>query len=89
MLKCDRCQRTGNIGRRNEMSLTNIMEVELFDVWDVDFMGPFSSSFGNKHILVGVDYVSKWVKAIASLTNDARAITRFLRRNMFTHFGTP
>ena len=29
---CDRCQRTGNIGRRNEMPLTNILEVELFDV---------------------------------------------------------
>ena len=29
---CDRCQSTGNIGRRNEMPLTNIIEVELFDV---------------------------------------------------------
>ena len=29
---CDQCRRTGNIGRRNEMPLTNILEVELFDV---------------------------------------------------------
>ena len=29
---CDRCQRIGNIGRRNETPLTNILEVELFDV---------------------------------------------------------
>lgn len=32
VMKCDRCQRVGNISRRNEMPLTNILEVELFDV---------------------------------------------------------
>ncbi|KAL4324503.1 hypothetical protein GQ457_11G026440 [Hibiscus cannabinus] len=39
--QCDRCQRTGNISKRNEMPLQNILEVELFDVWGIDFMGPF------------------------------------------------
>ena len=29
---CDRCQRVGNISRKNEMALTNILELELFDV---------------------------------------------------------
>ncbi|CAM8986984.1 unnamed protein product [Rhodiola kirilowii] len=31
-------------------------------------MGPFPSSFGNRFILVAVDYVSKWVEAVASPT---------------------
>ncbi|KAL4348058.1 hypothetical protein GQ457_17G008860 [Hibiscus cannabinus] len=57
--QCDRCQRTGNISKRNEMPLQNILEVELFDVWGIDFMGPFPSSFGNLYILLAVDYVSK------------------------------
>ncbi|PIN25886.1 DNA-directed DNA polymerase [Handroanthus impetiginosus] len=57
--KCDRCQRTGNISRRHEMPLNTILEVELFDVWDIDFMGPFVPSFGNMYILVAMDYVSK------------------------------
>ncbi|XP_050233469.1 uncharacterized protein LOC126681958 [Mercurialis annua] len=35
---CDRCQRVGNISKRDEMPLTNIQEVELFDVWGIDFM---------------------------------------------------
>lgn len=61
--QCDRCQRVGNISRRNEMPLQNILEVELFDVWGIDFMGPFVTSLGNKYILVAVDYVSKWVEA--------------------------
>ncbi|KAK8696450.1 hypothetical protein V6N13_001585 [Hibiscus sabdariffa] len=33
--QCDKCQRTGNISKRNEMPLQNILEVELFDVWGV------------------------------------------------------
>ena len=35
--------------------------IELFDVWDIDIMGPFVSSHGMNYILVAVDYVSKWV----------------------------
>ncbi|KAL5560425.1 hypothetical protein UlMin_036636 [Ulmus minor] len=61
----------------------------LFDVWGIDFMGPFPSSFGNQHILVAVDYVSKWVEARAFPTNDAKVVTRFLKKNIFTRFGTP
>ncbi|XP_073120701.1 uncharacterized protein [Henckelia pumila] len=68
---CDECQRTGNIYRRYEMPLNNILVCELFDVWGIDFMGPFPVSFGNKYILVAVDYVSKWVEAIACKNNDA------------------
>ncbi|GJX77643.1 reverse transcriptase domain-containing protein [Tanacetum coccineum] len=30
---------------------------------DIDFMGPFPSSKGNKYILVAVDNLSKWVEA--------------------------
>src|ERR1043165_7584786 len=41
-------QRTGNISRRDEMPQKGILEVEVFDVWGIDFMGPFPSSFGNK-----------------------------------------
>jgi len=44
-----------NISRRNEMHLKNILEVELFDVWGIDFMGLFPSSFSNQYILVVVD----------------------------------
>ena len=52
-------------------------------------MGPFPSSFYNKYILVCVDYVSKQVEEITSPTNDARVVTRFLRKNIFSRFGTP
>ncbi|GKB85250.1 reverse transcriptase domain-containing protein [Tanacetum coccineum] len=61
---------------------------EVFDVWGLDFMGPFPESRGNKYILVAVDYVSKWVKAQALPTNDARVVVKFLR-SLFARFGVP
>ncbi|KAB2608529.1 hypothetical protein D8674_011697 [Pyrus ussuriensis x Pyrus communis] len=87
--KCDRCQKMGNISRRNEMPLNNILVVELFDVWGIDFMGPFPSSFGYLYILVAVDYVSKWVEAIATITNDHKVVLNFLKDVIFCRFGTP
>ena len=86
---CDRCQRCGNISQRHEMPLNNILEVELFDVWGIDFMGPFTPSYGNLYILVAVDYVSKWVEAAAFPTNDSKVVIKFLQKNVFTRFGTP
>jgi hypothetical protein len=59
--RCDKCQRTGNISKRHEMPLSGILEVEPFDCWGIDFMGPFPSSYSYLHILVCVDYVTKWV----------------------------
>ena len=86
---CDRCQRVGNISKRNEMPLTGGLEVEIFDVWGIDFMGPFPSSYSNLYILLAVDYVSKWVEAAATQKNDANTVLRFLQKQIFTRFGTP
>ena len=86
---CDRCQRTNNIGKINEMPLTTILEVELFNVWGIDFMGPFPSSYGYKYILLDMDYVSKWVEAIPTTTCDAKIVLKFIQRNIFSRFGTP
>ncbi|WJZ92696.1 hypothetical protein VitviT2T_011678 [Vitis vinifera] len=46
-------------------------------------------SFGNSYILVGVDYVSKWVEAIPCKHNDHRVVLKFLKENIFSRFGVP
>ena len=87
--RCDECQRAGNLTKRNEMPQQFILELELFDVWGIDFMGPFPTSYSNSYILVAVDYVSRWVEAIATATNDNKVVISFLRRNIFSRFGVP
>ncbi|GJT53688.1 reverse transcriptase domain-containing protein [Tanacetum coccineum] len=86
--RCDTCQRQGKISQRDEMPQNSIQVCEIFDVWGIDFMGPFPSSRGNKYILVAVDYLSKWVEAKALPTNDARVVCKFLK-SLFARFGAP
>ncbi|GKA13810.1 reverse transcriptase domain-containing protein [Tanacetum coccineum] len=85
---CDLCQRQGKISQREEMPQNSIQVCEIFDVWGIDFMGPFPSSKGNKYILVAIDYLSKWVEAKALPTNDARVVCKFLK-SLFARFGAP
>ncbi|GJX72725.1 reverse transcriptase domain-containing protein [Tanacetum coccineum] len=85
---CDSCQRQGKILQKDEMPQNTIQVCEIFDVWGIDFMGPFLSSRGNKYILVAVDYLSKWVEAKSLPFNDARVIIKILKSH-FARFGTP
>ncbi|GKC33521.1 reverse transcriptase domain-containing protein [Tanacetum coccineum] len=64
----DACQRQGKISHRDEMPQNAIQVCEIFDVWGIDFMGPFPSSRGNKYILVAVDYLSNRVDSKLSPT---------------------
>ncbi|CAN6486819.1 unnamed protein product [Victoria cruziana] len=52
-------------------------------------MGPFLPSFGYLYILVAVDYVSKWVEAVATQTNDHKVVLKFIKHNIFSRFGVP
>ncbi|KFK22159.1 hypothetical protein AALP_AAs43032U000600 [Arabis alpina] len=76
----DACQRRGKISRRHEMPQNFILEVEVFDCWGIDFMGPFPSS---------VDYVSKWVEAISSPKNNSGVVIKLFTTIIFPRFGVP
>ena len=54
----DKCQRIGGISKRDAPPMSLILEVELFNLWGMDFMGPFLSSFSHKYVLLAVEYVS-------------------------------
>ncbi|XP_070004724.1 uncharacterized protein [Nicotiana sylvestris] len=87
--KLTQLQRAGGISKKDEMPLTTILEVDIFDVWGNDFMDQFVSPCGNTYILVAIDYVSKWVKAVTLPNNKARSVVVFLKKSIFTQFGTP
>ena len=62
---------------------------EIFNVWGMDFMGPFPSSCGNTYILVAVDYVSKWIEAKATTICESKEVAKFLKANIFNRYGVP
>nr|XP_025616816.1 uncharacterized protein K02A2.6-like [Arachis hypogaea] len=86
---CHNSSYAGGLSKKNEMPQKFILEVELFDLWGIDFMGPFPPSYTFKYILVAVEYVSKWVEAIATTTCDTNVVLQFLKKNIFTRFGVP
>nr|GEX46680.1 reverse transcriptase domain-containing protein [Tanacetum cinerariifolium] len=82
--RCDTCQRQGKILQHDEMPQNEIQVCEIFDVWGINFIGPFPSSRGNKYILVAVDYLSKWVEAKTSgqVEVSNRGLKRILERTV-------
>ncbi|RDX60920.1 pol, partial [Mucuna pruriens] len=86
----EQCQRARiAMSRRHEMLQHPILFCEVFDVWGIDFMGPFPVSNGYSYILLAVDYMSRWLEAVATKTNDAKVVVNFLKSNIFYRFGVP
>ena len=79
----------GNIGKRQEMPMNYNLVIEPFDVWGMDYMGPFVPSNGNTHILVAVDYVTKWVEALPTPHADAASSIKMIKDTIFPRFGVP
>ena len=87
--RCPNYQRHGGITARDSMPLNYNLQVELFDVWGIDYMGPFVKSQGCGYILVAVDYVSKWVQAMPCRAADAKHARKMFHEIIFSRFGTP
>ncbi|CAM8999635.1 unnamed protein product [Rhodiola kirilowii] len=66
-----------------------ILVNDVFDIWGINFMGPFPTSCGYANILVAVDYVSKWVEAKATRCDDAKTVVDFWRTNIFCRYEVP
>jgi hypothetical protein len=71
------------------MPLHYNLQIEIFNVWGIDFMGPFPKSHDSEYILVAIDYVSKWVEALPCRAADAKHTQRMFHEVIFPRFGTP
>jgi len=87
--RCGPCQRHENINTRDAMPLTNNLQIELFDVCGIDYMGPFPPSKKCEFILVAVDYVSMWVEALPCKHADNISSERMFEDVIFPRFGVP
>ena len=71
------------------MPMNYSLVIEPFDVWGFDYMEPFPKSNGYTHILVVVDYVTKWVEANQTSSTDHNTSIRMLKEVIFPRFGVP
>ena len=56
----------------------------------LDFIGPLpSTEAGNKHVLVVVDYFTKWVEAFPLPDQKAETVARTLMRDVASRYGVP
>ena len=71
------------------MPLHYNLQIEVFDMWGIDFMGQFQKSMECEYILIAVDYVSKWVEALPCRAADAKHARKMFHEVIFPRFGTP
>ena len=71
------------------MPLHYNLQIEIFDIWGIDFMGAFPKSHNSEYILVAINYVSKWVEALSCRAADAKHAQRMFHEVIFPLFGTP
>ena len=81
--RCRKCQLQGGITSRNAMPLHYNLQIEIFDVWGIDFMGPFQKSQDCEYILIAIDYV------LPCRATNAKHARRMLHEVIFPRFGTP
>ena len=71
------------------MPLKSNLQVEIFDVWGVDFVGPFPMSEQCEYILVAVDYMSKCFEALPCVSADSKSSKKMFQKIIFPRFGVP
>jgi hypothetical protein len=68
------------------MPLTLNLQIDIFDVQGIHFIGPFPNSEGCDYILVAVNYVSKWVEALPCQAADAIHSMRMFHEVIFLRY---
>ena len=88
--KCPNCQKHSTFHLAPSDELTSIMSPWPFSKWGLDLLGPFPLASGQvKHLIVAIDYFTKWIEAELLSTITATQARKFVWRNIFTRFGVP
>ncbi|MCO5601050.1 hypothetical protein L7F22_055167 [Adiantum nelumboides] len=61
-----------------------------FEKWGIDAIGPLPrTANGKEYIIVGVDYMTRWAKALSTSRITAKDVANFIFNNICCKFGTP
>lgn len=85
---CHACQRMQTPERyRSNMF---IPQSSLFDVYSIDFAGPFpETECGNRFLLVCVEHLTGWPIVLATKHSTAETVVNFLNKKIIPPFGPP
>jgi hypothetical protein len=77
---------------KNEMPLSSVNPNRAFEIWVIDFVGPFPQRerrTSAKYIIIFLEYVTKWeeVELVESCTKEVAE--KFIYDNIITRFGCP
>ncbi|GAU19534.1 hypothetical protein TSUD_303470 [Trifolium subterraneum] len=90
ILKCDKCQRHGDMHIAPANELKTLISPWPFAWWGMDILGPFPTAARQvKYLIVAVDYFTKWIEAEPLAKIGASHILRFFKRNVLARFGIP
>ncbi|GKV12323.1 hypothetical protein SLEP1_g23482 [Rubroshorea leprosula] len=88
--KCPKCQFFAHLTHQPAEELTTLVAPWPFAQWGIDLLGPFVKGTGGvTHLVVAVDYFTKWVEAqpLSSLTS--RKIEDFVFSSVICRYGIP
>ncbi|GKV42967.1 hypothetical protein SLEP1_g50318 [Rubroshorea leprosula] len=88
--RCLKCQFFAHLTHQPAEELTTLVAPWPFAQWGLDLLGPFMKGVGGvTHLIVGVDYFTKWVEAwpLSSLTS--KKVEDFVFSSIICRYGIP
>ncbi|WJX27586.1 hypothetical protein P8452_16393 [Trifolium repens] len=88
---CQECQRHAGIQHVPASELHSVIKPWPFRGWALDLIGEIrpASSKNQRFILVGIDYFTKWIEAVALPKVDQETVISFIQNHIIYRFGLP
>ncbi|GKV22033.1 hypothetical protein SLEP1_g31937 [Rubroshorea leprosula] len=86
--RCQKCQLFAHLIHQPAEELTTLVAPWPFAQWGLDLLGPFMKGVGGvTHLIVGVDYFTKWVEVWALSSLTSKKVEDFVFSSIICRYG--